>query len=102
MEENLNELLENPNNIKGNNKRQKTSWVWKFFDSEIRNGEQFAVCKLKIMDTDIPCNKEYKTYGSTKNCIDHLSSKHRLFPSGQEDIKGISQDSQVFNLLFKI
>ena len=109
MEGNLNEPLENPNNnIKENNKRQKTSWIWEFFDSEIRNGEHFAVCKLKIMDTDIPCKKEYKTSGSTKNCIEHLSNKHGLFPSGQNDIKDASKNSQVliyylkYNLFLKI
>ena len=76
-------LLENPDDIKTTG-RQKTSWVWEFFDSQLRNGEQWAVCKLNIMGTNIPCKKEYKTGGSTKNCIEHLSSKHELLPGGQK------------------
>ena len=36
------------------------------------------------MDTNIPCKKEYKTGSSTKNCIEHLSSKHELLPGGQK------------------
>lgn len=86
MEENQSEPLENPNNIK---KRQKTSWVWEFFTSEIRNGEQWATCKLNKANTNIPCKKEYKTGGSTKNCIDHLSNKHGLLPDGQKKHKVI-------------
>ena len=89
MEENLNEPLENPNDIKRTNKREKTSWVWKYFKTEIRNGEQVAICNLNIMDTNIPCKKEYKTNGSTKNCIDHLSNKHELFPDGQNNISKV-------------
>jgi len=52
-------VLENPNNIKKG--RLKSSWVWEFFDSELRSGEQWAICKLNIMGTNDPCRKEYKT-----------------------------------------
>ena len=75
--------LENPNDI---NKygRPKTSWVWEFFDSELRNGEQLAICKLNMTGTNNPCKKVYKTGGSTKNCSDHLMNKHGLLPNGQK------------------
>ncbi|RIA82143.1 hypothetical protein C1645_835845 [Glomus cerebriforme] len=80
MKENLNELLENPNDIKRTtNKREKTSWVWRYFDIEICNSEQFAICNLEIMGINILCKKEYKTGGSTKNCIEHLTNTHELF-----------------------
>lgn len=84
-----NEPLENPNYISKNTGKQKKSWVWEFFDSEIRNGEQWAICKLNIMGTNNPCEKEYKTGGSTKNCIEHLSNKHELFADGQKKNLGI-------------
>lgn len=82
-QEDHHEPLENPNNNKKIG-RPKTSWVWEFFDSEIRNNEQWAVCKLNIMDTNTPCKKAYKTGGSTKNCIDHLTNKHELHSNGQQ------------------
>ena len=75
--------LEDPNNVKKNTARPKTSWVWEFFDSELRGGEQYAICKLNKMDTNNPCKKLYKTGGSTKNCIEHLTNKHGLLPKGQ-------------------
>jgi len=78
--------LENPNNIKKNNGRPKTSWVWEFFDSDLRGSEQYAICKLNKMDTNNPCKKLYKTGGSTKNCIEHLTNKHGLLPNGQTTI----------------
>ncbi|RIA80441.1 hypothetical protein C1645_838699 [Glomus cerebriforme] len=53
MEENLNELLENPNDIKRTtNKREKTSWIWRYFNIEICNAqllrivERISFCKL--------------------------------------------------------
>ena len=81
LQENLNEPLENPNSIKRTG-RPKTSWVWEFFDPEVRNNEQWAICKLNKMGTNIPCKKKYKTGGSTKNCIEHLSNKHELYQNG--------------------
>ncbi|RIA97341.1 hypothetical protein C1645_814231 [Glomus cerebriforme] len=52
MEENLNKLLENPNDIKRTtNKREKTS-------------------------INISYKKEYKTGGSTKNCMKKITKKH--------------------------
>lgn len=63
--------------------------MWKYFNTEIRNGEQFAICNLKIMGTNIPCKKEYKTNGSTKNCIDHLTSKHEFSPDRQNNISKV-------------
>ena len=92
LQENHNEPLENPNNNKKG--RPRASWVWEFFDLEIRNNEKWAICKLNIMDTNIPCKKEYKTGGSTKNCIEHLINKHELLPNGQ--------DSQVIIYFLKI
>ena len=83
-QENNHEPIENPNN-KRTIGRPKTSWVWEFFDFDIRNNEQWAVCKLNRMDTNIPCKKEYKTGGSTKNCIEHLLNKHGLFPNGKKE-----------------
>ncbi|RGB33930.1 hypothetical protein C1646_172079 [Rhizophagus diaphanus] len=66
--------------------RPKSSWIWEFFDSEIRDGDKWAICKLDKIGTDIPCKKEYKTCGSTKNCIDHLLNKHDLCKDGQKKI----------------
>jgi hypothetical protein len=65
--------------------RQKSSWIWNYFDSEIRNDYKWAICKLDKLGTDIPCKKEYKTGGSTKNCIDHLLNKHNLCKDGPKD-----------------
>jgi hypothetical protein len=65
--------------------RPKSSWIWEFFDSEIRDGDKWAICKLDKIGTDIPCKKEYKTCGSTKNCIDHLLNKHDLCKDGQKN-----------------
>ena len=69
---NSSHALENPN------KNTKTNWIWEFFDSELRNGEQYAICKLNIMSTVNSYKKAYKTGGSTKNCIEHLTNKHKL------------------------
>jgi hypothetical protein len=77
----MKEFHENTKKVAG---RLKTSWVWEFLDSELRNGEQWAICKLNTMDTNIPCKKEYKTGGSTKHCIDHLLNKHELLPNDQK------------------
>jgi hypothetical protein len=74
----------NPSDIKRTVGRPKTSWVWEFFESELRDGERWAICKLNNMDTGTPCKIEYKTGGSTKNCIDHLLNKHDLLPNGQK------------------
>ncbi|CAB4473185.1 unnamed protein product [Rhizophagus irregularis] len=41
--------------------------------------------KSNKFGTDIPCKKEYKTDGSTKNCIDHLLNKHNLCSDGSKD-----------------
>ncbi|CAB4402737.1 unnamed protein product [Rhizophagus irregularis] len=71
--------------------RPKSSWIWEFFDSEIRDGDKWAICKLDKIGTDIPCKKEYKTCGSTKNCIDHLLNKHDLCKDGQKNNQQISQ-----------
>src|SRR4051812_21157336 len=65
--------------------RPKSSWIWKYFDSEIRDDYKWAICKLDKLGTDIPCKKEYKTGGSTKNCIDHLLNKHNLCSDGSKD-----------------
>ena len=80
---NSSHALKNPNK---NTKRTKTSWIWEFFDSKLRSGEQYAICKLNIMDTINPCKKAYKTGGSTKNCIEHLTNKHGLLLNGQTTI----------------
>ena len=85
MDESHNEQLENPSSIR-NTGRPKTSWIWEFFDLEFRNGEKWAICKLNIMGTNTPCKKEYKTGGSTKNCIDHLSNKHELLSNKQQNL----------------
>lgn len=31
------------------------------------------------MDSDIPCKKEYKMSGSTKNYIEYLANKYQLY-----------------------
>lgn len=64
--------------------RPKSSWVWEFFDLVDRDGVKWAVCKLDKPGEDTPCKKEYKTGGSTKNCIEHLLNKHGLSKDGKE------------------
>ena len=49
---NSSHALKNPNK---NTKRTKTSWIWEFFDSKLRSGEQYAICKLNIMGTVNSC-----------------------------------------------
>ena len=44
-QENNHEPIENPNN-KRTIGRPKTSWVWEFFDFEIRNNEQWQCVNL--------------------------------------------------------
>ena len=78
-----------------NNRRRRTiervkkSWIWEFFTSEDRDGVKWAVCKLDKIGTDTPCNKQYKTGGSTKNCIDHLLNKHQISKDGVKEIQVI-------------
>jgi hypothetical protein len=83
--DNLQESVGNfntPDDRKRSIGRPKSSWIWKYFDSEIRNDHKWAICKLDKLGTDIPCKKEYKTGGFTKNCIDHLLNKHNLCNDG--------------------
>jgi hypothetical protein len=87
--DNLQEPLENSDTSLTSGNRRKSfkkapSWIWEFFDLEIRDNCKWAICKLDKMGTDIPCKKEYKTGGSTKNCIDHLLNKHNLSKDGQK------------------
>ena len=59
------------------------------FDSEDRDGVKWAICKLDKSGTETPCKKEYKTGGSTKNCIDHLLHKHGFSKNGSKETQVI-------------
>ncbi|PKY42312.1 hypothetical protein RhiirA4_456078 [Rhizophagus irregularis] len=75
--------------------RPKYSWIWKYFDSEIRDDYKWAICKLD------------KLGGSTnKNCIDHLLNKHNLCSDEPKDdqktitVKIINKHQVVENMYF--
>lgn len=54
-------------------------------ENTLTQNYKWAICKLDKLGTDISCKKEYKTGGSTKNCIDHLLNKHNLCSDGPKD-----------------
>ena len=72
------------------NKRNKTSWVWNYWDEEIQevNGvsRQVIVCKVTDTSNPTPCGKIYlKSSGSTDNAITHLRNKHDITKEGKID-----------------
>jgi hypothetical protein len=95
---NENESLDNAPSFNDNeinpvipvNKRNKTSWVWNYWDEEIQevNGvsRQVIVCKVTDPSNPTPCRKIYlKSSGSTGNAITHLRNKHDITKEGKID-----------------
>ena len=71
-------------------KRNKTSWVWNYWDEEIQevNGvlRQVIVCKVTDTSNSTSCGKIYlKSSGSTGNAIIHLRNKHDITKEGKID-----------------
>ncbi|CAB5384001.1 unnamed protein product [Rhizophagus irregularis] len=79
---------ETESSVKLVNKKPKTSWVWAYWDEEIREVKgvlrQVIVCKVIDTANQIPCRKTYiKSSGSISNAINHLRNKHDITKNGK-------------------
>ncbi len=63
----------NNKETKKKGRSQKTSWIWKWFESV----ETDFICKVEVVKGQL-CNKHYKNGNSTGNLITHLASKHKI------------------------